>query len=169
MQSLEIFRKHKDKIVQLWIEATNATYPFATPGFIKTSNDPFANPVADMTKQAALACYDAIIGEDINEENLYNEIERLVKLRSVQNFIPEKAINIFFAFRPLLQKHILPEMLAENLLMDYLLAESRIDSLTLIAFSQYVKNRETLAEIRIKEIKNKHAQLAKWAEKLNSQ
>ena len=42
------------------------------------------------------------------------------------------------------------------------------DSLTLLAFDMYVENREILAESRITEIRNQHAQLARWAQQLES-
>ena len=41
-----------------------------------------------------------------------------------------------------------------------------IDSLTLLAFDMYMENREILAESRITEIRNQHAQLARWAQQL---
>ena len=58
--------------------------------------------------------------------------------------------------------------MAQGDLAAYLETESRIDSLLLLAFDMYVENREILAESRITEIRNQHAQLARWAQQLES-
>ena len=70
--------------------------------------------------------------------------------------------------KPLLRKHVMPELVIQKKLADYLEAESRLDSLTLLAFDLYVIDREVLAQTRITEIRNQYAQLARWAQKLNA-
>ena len=68
--------------------------------------------------------------------------------------------------KPLLRERILPELAEQGELDAYLTAESRLDSLALLAFDIYTTARETLAESRIKEIRNQYAQLARWAQTL---
>ena len=68
--------------------------------------------------------------------------------------------------KPILREQVLPALLAEGLLADYLETESRVDSLTLLAFDMYMEDREILAQSRITEIRNQYAQLARWAQKL---
>lgn len=168
MDALEIFRSHKKEVVEGWAEAVFATYPLETTGFLRTKNDPFTNPVAHMTRQAASTLYDAIAGEDIEQDAVKTSLERFVKLRAVQKFSPGASMAVFYLMKPLLREHILPELEKIGFLEDYLDAEARLDTLVLLAFDIYSNARDTLAESRIKEIKNQYAQLAKWAQKLEN-
>ncbi len=168
MNALELFRSHKQEVARLWTEAVYSTYPFETTGFLRTQEDPFGNPVAHMTKEAAAAVYDAVAGEDVDMETVKGALERFVKLRAVQQYLPSQGLGVFYLMKPILRQRLLPLCAAQGELEAYLEAESRLDSLTLLAFDIYVAARETLAESRIKEIRNQHAQLARWAQKLES-
>ena len=48
MKAIDVFRKHKSEIVRLWTDAVFDTYPLETTGFLRTKEDPFGNPVANM-------------------------------------------------------------------------------------------------------------------------
>lgn len=167
MKVIDVFRAHKAEIVAQWTESVFSTYPFATTGFLRTKEDPFGNPVAHMTREAAGALYDAVIGESVTVEGTRAALDRFVKLRAVQQFTPSQGLGVFCLMKPIMRKVVLPELEARKKLADYLDVESRIDSLTLLAFDMYMKDREILAESRITEIRNQHAQLARWAQKLD--
>lgn len=166
MLALEIFRAHKNEVVEAWVEAVYATYPFETTGFLRTRHDPFGNPVAHMTKEAAAILFDSVAGEDVYPPTVKNALERFVKLRAVQKFVPSQSMAVIYVMKPILRKQLLPKMLKAGQLSAYLEAESRLDSLALLAFDIYSEARETLAEARIKEIRSQHAQLARWAQRL---
>ncbi|EFL87350.2 hypothetical protein HMPREF1022_02005 [Desulfovibrio sp. 6_1_46AFAA] len=166
MNAQEIFRSRKNDVVRLWTEAVYSTYPFETTGFLRTKQDAFGNPVANMTKEAAGTLYDAVAGEEVEVATVKNALERFVKLRAVQTFTPSQGLGVFYLMKPLLRERILPELAEQGELDAYLTAESRLDSLALLAFDIYTAARETLAESRIKEIRNQYAQLARWAQTL---
>lgn len=168
MDALSIPGSHKKEAVAKWVEAVFATYPLETTGFLRTKNDPFTNPVAHMTRQAASALYDAMIGEEVEQEAVKAAVERFVKLRAVQKFSPGQSMAVFYLMKPILRELVLPEMQAKGQIDEYLAMESRLDTLALLAFDIYMAARETLAEARIKEIKNQHSQLAKWAQQLEN-
>jgi len=166
MDALEIPRKFKKKVADRWVEAVFATYPLETTGFLRTRNDPFTNPVAHMTRQAAGSLYDAMIGEEVDPAETKAAVDRFVKLRAVQKFSPGQSMAVFYLMKPILREEVFPEMLAQGLLSDYLEMESRLDTLVLLAFDIYMSARETLAESRIKEIRSQYAQLKRWAQQL---
>lgn len=167
MKALDILRQYKKEVAAGWTEAVFSTYPIETTGFLRTRNDPFTNPVAHMTREAASALYDAVIGEDVSPEAVKAALERFVKLRAVQKFAPSESMAVFYLLKPILREKALPEMLAKGQLEEYLAVESRLDTLALLAFDIYSKARETLAEARIKEIRARHAHLARWAASLD--
>ena len=168
MNALECFRGHKDEILRLWTDAVYATYPLETTGFLRTLNDPFGNPAGDMTREAALAVYNAVAGEDVTVENIKNALERFVRLRAVQKGTSGQSMGVFYLMKPILRERLLPRLTAMGEVDAYLAAESRLDSLTLLAFDIYMEARETVAESRIKEIRNQYAQLARWARTLKA-
>lgn len=168
MRALNILREHKEEVVNSWVEAVFATYPLETTGFLRTRRDPFTNPVAHMTREAANVLFDAVAGEDVQTAAVRASLDRFVKLRAVQKFAPSQSLAVFYLMKPILREKVMPEMRLKGRLEDYLEAESRLDTLALLAFDIYADARETVAESRIREIKNQHAQLARWAQRLEN-
>lgn len=166
MKALKLFRTYKKDVTDAWTEAVFATYPLETTGFLRTRRDPFSNPVAHMTREAADILFDALIGEDVSPAQVKAALERFVKLRAVQKFAPSQNMAVFYLMKPILREKVLPELRLKGQLDAYLAAESRLDSLALLAFDIYTRARETVAEARIREIRNQHAQLARWAQRL---
>ena len=166
MQTSAIFKAHRDALLARWTEAVFATYPFETKGFLRTKQDPFGNPVANMTREAAAVLYDAVAGGDAEPESVKAALDRFVKLRAVQDFTPSQALGVFLLLKPFMREMLLPEMQQQGALADYLDAESRLDSLCLLAFDMYVHDREIVAQNRINETKNRYAQLERWAQRI---
>ena len=139
MQSTEYFFSVRDVVLEEWINAIFDTYPFQTTGFLRTNDDPFTNPVADMTREAANTVYEAVSGWDKKPADVRAAIDR---------------------------KHIMPAMSKAGKMKEYLEAESRLDTIVLLGFDLYTKSREVVAQNRINEIKNQHAQLVRWAQRV---
>lgn len=167
MDAREILRTHKKEIIERWVEAVFAAYPLETRGFLRTRTDRFTNPVAHMTRKAGEALFDAIAGEDTDPEEVKKAIEQFTRLRAVQKGSHGPNMAVFYTLKPVLREICLAEILKNNQISEYLEVESRLDTVALLAFDQYVSARETLAESRIREIRNQHAQLAKWAARLD--
>ncbi|MDR1777905.1 MAG: RsbRD N-terminal domain-containing protein [Desulfovibrio sp.] len=163
MDIRDCFRKYRDEIPRLWTEAVYATYPFETKGVLRTVSDPFGNPGADMTQEAAKGLYDAVAGEETSIDDVRASLERFVKLRAVQRHTPSRALGVFFLLKPIMREKFAPHCATPAAVSDYLTAESRLDSLALMAFDMYMADRETLAQARIDEIRDRYAQIARWA------
>ena len=167
MDTRKFFQQHKDDVVRLWTEAVFATFPTETAGFLRASGDPFANPVAHMTREAANTLFDAVAGENTEMDIVRAALDRFVKLRAVQESAPSRGLGIFFLMKPIFRERLVPALSDDAALRAYLEAESRLDSLTLLAFDMYTDNREALARIRIKEMRDQCAQLRRWAQGRN--
>lgn len=166
MQSTEFFFGVRDVVLEEWVNAIFDTYPFQTTGFLRTQSDPFVNPVADMTREAARTVYEAVSGWDKKPSEVKEAIDRFVHMRAVQGFNPSQAMLAFYLLKPVLRKHVLPAMQKAGRLKDYLDAESRLDTIVLLGFDMYTESREVVAQNRIDEIKNQHAQLVRWAQRV---
>ena len=168
MEAREILEKHKKEIVSSWTEAVFNTYPLETTGFLRTTSDPFTNPVANMTRQAANVLFDAVIGDNVDPEEVKKSLERFIRLRAVQKFAPSQNMAVFFLMKPIARQAVLNEVMDNGQLAEYLAMEERLDTLALLAFDMFTEARETLAEARIKEIKSQYAYLATWAERMEN-
>ncbi len=165
MDILHIFREHKAYIVKEWIEAVFNSYPLDTTGFLRTKHDDFCNPVGEMTTTLAHFLYDAAAGEQVGEDELEQALARFVRLRAVQTFAPSQGVGVLYVFKQMFREKILPICKKYAQIDAYLEAESRIDTLALMALDIYVDSRETLAEQRIKEIRDQHSQVVRWAQR----
>lgn len=161
-----ILTKKREEIIARWVDAVLATYP--ETAFMRANSDPFTNPVGGMIKEAAGGLFSALLGETVDTEAIKKALERFIKIRAVQTFTPSQSVGVIFLLKPILRKDVAPQI-QESSLSDYLDLESRVDTLALLAFDLYTKDRETLSEIRIKEIKDQYAQLKRWAQHLNDQ
>lgn len=168
MDSLGTFRENKNEIVAIWVQKVFSTYPLETTGFLHTKHDPFANPVGNMTREAGDVLFDAVSGQDISLSAVKSSLERFVRLRAVQSHPAGIAMAVFYLLKPILREKLMNKFIAAGRLNEYLEAESRLDSLVLIAFDIYSGARDALAESRIKEIRAQYAQLARWAQKLEN-
>ncbi|MDE5832370.1 MAG: RsbRD N-terminal domain-containing protein [Desulfovibrio sp.] len=168
MSAIEILRKYKKDVVRRWVEAVFATYPLETAGFLRTGSDPFTNPVAHMTREAANILYDAMIGEETEPEAVKAALDRFVRLRAVQKASAGQSMAVFYLMKPILKELALAEILEKGQLESFLEAGDRLDTLVLLAFDKFMDARDTIAESRVKEIRNQYAQLRKWAQKLEN-
>ena len=162
MNTLQTFREHKKALVERWIEAVFATYPLDTTGFLRTRQDEFCNPVGEITTTMGGYLYDAAAGEHIIPDRVQEALSRFVKLRSVQDFAPSQGLGVIYVFKQLMRETLLPLFVQGGKVDVYLEAESRVDTLALMAFDMYLSSRETLAEQRIKEIRDQHSQIVRW-------
>ena len=169
MKVAKLIEESRNELARQWCEAVFASYAEKTQGFLRGNSDPFTNPMGSMIHEAADILITALANEDCSIEQVKQALDRFIKIRAVQQFTPSQSVGVLYLLKPILRSLILPKMEKGRLLKEYLELEARLDSLVLLAFDLYCKDRETLSEIRIKEIRNQYAQLKKWAQQLNSE
>ncbi len=165
MNTLELFRQKKKAVVSAWVESVFNAYPLDTKGFLRTKNDDFCNPVGEITNTMGNYLFDAAAGEHILEDRLRNALVRFVKLRSVQDFTPSQGLGVIFSFKQIFRNTFLEDCQQKGGIAAYLEAESRIDTLCLMALDLYVESRETIAQQRITEIRKGHSQIVRYAQR----
>ncbi len=164
MKILELFREHKTQVTEQWVNAVFGSYALDTVGFLRTKSDQFCNPVGEITLTVANYLFDAMAGEHMIEEKLNDALERFVRLRSVQDFAPSQGIGVLYVLKQIFRDTFLNKIQDSKQMEEYLEAESRLDTLALMALDMYVASRDLLAEQRIKEIRTQHSQLVRWAQ-----
>jgi hypothetical protein len=155
----EILQQKKPEILRRWIDLVLDTYPADTKKFLKSQKNRFSNPVGAAISEGLEGLLDRLLeGEGLEAASTF--LDRIIRIRAVQDFSPSKAI----AFVPQL-KGIVRELTSSHRkrgefsmeeLFDF---ETRVDRLSLMAFDTFMACREKLYEIRANELRNRTARL----------
>lgn len=156
---------HKEAMTQRWIDTVHGTYPFDTVGFLRTRKDRFANPVGYRTAEAAEVLMDVVFSDTPDQAALEKAVEEIIQVRSIQSFSPEAAVGIFFAIKDIVRDVVMESGQAAQVLPALFALESRVDSVSLMAFGFYARHREKLHLMKVDEFKRKHSQIFRLAEK----
>lgn len=151
MDLAEAFRNYREKIVDRWVDYTLSTY--ASPGFFRREKDKFANPIGATVREALDTLF-VLMTKGADPVEFRAPVERIVKLRAVQEFTPAQAVAPLNAV-----KHITREVLAADkersvFIKDLYDFEFNVDLALLAAFDIYMASRERLYQVRIAEIKS---------------
>jgi hypothetical protein len=145
----EALAASRQAVLDRWFKAVLATYPEDTARFLTGVGDPFANPVGHTLREGLGRIFDGLAAEAADAE-LAPAIDGIVRIRAVQEFAPSAAVGFVYALRGILR-----EELAGTGLDDVARAalDAGVDRLALVAFDVYMRCREKIFEIRVREIK----------------
>ena len=151
MDLAEAFRNYRKKIVGQWVDYTLSTYKSSR--FFRQEGDKFANPIGGVTKEALDELF-LLLAKNADPETFVKPIEKIVRLRAIQDFAPSQAVSPFHAV-----KHITRDILAKdkerchliNELYDF---EFAVDMAVLAAFDIYLDSRERLYRVRLEEVQS---------------
>ncbi|MFA4915340.1 MAG: RsbRD N-terminal domain-containing protein [Syntrophales bacterium] len=150
-------------ILEKWIDKILETYPNDAAEFFKKKDNRFANPVGYTILHEIEPLYGELL-EGFSAEKISPFLDRIIRIRAVQDFSPSEAISFVFSLKNVIRTELKRDIIEDRLLYEDLLKfESRIDELALIAFDVYMKCREKIYEIRVDEVKNKTFSLLKRA------
>jgi hypothetical protein len=134
--------KPRDAILETWFAEVLEACGAETVSFLAQEKDAFRNPVGQTLKKNLAVLLQELLGE-MDSGRLEPAVAAVVRLRAVQSREGARALGFVFRLRTIVPEH-LPEMAEETL-------SRRIDQLALLAFEEYVRCREQLAEIRLSE------------------
>ena len=143
--------QHRAEILTEWYDGILAEYPKETARFLKRQQDPHANPVGAGLREELAPLFDELVTE-WNRERVAASLDRILRVRAVQDFSPSGAVSFLFALKRLLRRHCTSDAVsAEN---DLETLQFRFDEMVLMAFDAYSRCREQVFDIRVKEIRN---------------
>lgn len=145
-----LLSERKDKIIKKTFELTISIYPEQSQQILRQRDRQFTNPVGYITYQAIEKITEKIINDEAIEDFI-PPLEELMKIRAVQDFSPSQAVGFIFLFKKSIQEELQRDV-EPSQLIDFL---ARIDSLALVAFDLYMKQRERLYDIKANELLNR--------------
>lgn len=156
MQLIQLLSREKKVIVGEWIKRVINTYPADATVFLDKQKNQFSNPVGYTLRQETVTLFDELLGE-MNIDVVTSSLDNIMKIRSLQNFSPVKAVEIFFFLKSIICDKLSGNLDDKDAWEQLLEFETRIDNLALIAFDVYTRCREKLFEIRFKEMKRRYS------------
>lgn len=154
--------ERKDELSKKWAELILRTYPKETQKVWTRQRDRFQNPVGAAILEATRALVELII-EWQDAQRIAEELDRLIRIRSVQDFTPSQAVSFVFLLKKLLRDEYFKPFEAEGRLAELLRFEAKVDNLAMMSFDIYSKSREQIYRLRIDEVKRSQSQLLKRA------
>ncbi len=139
-----------ESILEQWIAGTIQSYPGATVPFLSRTDDPFRNPVGHALRESLTALFEQLQG-NMDTERIVRALDAIIRIRAVQDFTASQAVEFVFLLRPLLRE-VAPQPDPVPLGASL---HDRIDRLALMAFDQYMRCREQLADIRTNEARRR--------------
>ncbi len=156
----ELLARNKSKILQRWLNLVLDTYPPQTARFLKDEKDQFANPVAFTVR-----CNLALILDDLlnnsSEKIILPHIEEIIKIRAVQDFTPAQAVSFVGLAKEAIHSELRVQLKTKEMYSELLKLESEIDRFSDVAFNVYSTCKNSIYQIRIKELQAENRALNK--------
>jgi hypothetical protein len=90
-------------------------------------------------------------------------LDKVIRIRAVQDLTPSQALAFIFEFKKVVRDELGEDIRESQISEDLWKFERRIDQLGLLSLDLYMKCREKLFELRVKEVKNRVGRLIERA------
>ena len=144
----DLLVRNKTAILRKWFELILDTYPKDAATLMRKDRDPFGNPVGSTLSSALEVLYQGLC-EGADAQAFSASLDSIVKIRSVQDFSPSKAVGFVLLLKRAIEESLKSEIKKPGIGDEWLGFQSRIDELNLQAFDLYVACREKIYEIRM--------------------
>lgn len=162
MSLTEYLQRNQKSILKAWFQSVVDTYPEETAKFLKKEKDPFANPVGRSIHEGIQGIFTEILG-GLPSDDVVPFLDRIVRVRAVQDFTPAQAVSFMFSLKDVVRSHMEKDGLLAQHAGDLAAFDRTVDRAALMAFNIYVECREKLYQLRIDEIKNRTGRLLERA------
>jgi hypothetical protein len=159
----ELLIERRVELCQRWRDAVLADYGAQTAARWRREQDPFANPVGHALATGLPALLSWVAGEGEPGAGASAALEALVRIRSVQELSPSRAVGFVHRLRGAIRQELASELAGGERAAELAAVEERIERLGLLAFDVYVRLREQVFRLRQEELKRSVASiLRRW-------
>ncbi|WFS62980.1 RsbRD N-terminal domain-containing protein [Pseudodesulfovibrio thermohalotolerans] len=152
----------KAELSEKWADLVLKTYPKETQKVWSRQKDRFQNPVGAAIIEATGELIDHLI-EWQDAGRIAVSLDRLIRIRAVQDFTPSQAISFVYLLKKLLRDEFFRPMKKNGTLDELLKFEAKVDNLAMMSFDIYCKSREEVFRFRVEEVKRTQSSLLRKA------
>jgi hypothetical protein len=161
-----LLSQKRDAILGRWLELIIDAYPAETAWSLRQKEDRFVNPVGYTISREMVSLYDGLLHVE-NTNRFVAPLDNIIRIRSVQDFSPAEVVAFVFLLKKAVREELEKEVRENQLSMELLEFESRIDELALLAVGVYMDCREKIHEIRVNELKAERERMSRLLERVN--
>ncbi|UCE81751.1 MAG: RsbRD N-terminal domain-containing protein [Deltaproteobacteria bacterium] len=158
----EFLLEKKSAILKRWFDSILETYPSDTKQFLRTKKDRFENPVAHRISSGIEGIFSQILN-DAKVEDASPFLDKVIRIRAVQDFPPSQALAFIFDLKRLVREAVVGDTREGQLSEELWRLEQKIDEMGLLALDIYTKCREEIYELRVNEVKRSVGRLIERA------
>jgi len=136
----------RNAILQDWLAQAAHTWP--EQAALLDVRDPFHNPVGCALREGLPELLDAVLADEW-PEGAGAALERLVRIRAVQDFTASQAVSFLLLLKPVLRARLAESRSRVEALED------RVDRLMLVAFDLFTGCREQARQIQLDEARRR--------------
>ncbi len=155
----ELMIQRRSALCGRWLDALLADYGEETAAKWRRQRDPFANPVGHTFRMGAPKLIEALSSDGELSAAAAAALEPIIKLRSIQDFAPSRAVSFVYMLRDAVRAEFASELAQGAYQAELAVLERRIERLALLAFDVYVRCREQVFRLRQDELKRSVASL----------
>lgn len=129
-------------VLERWLDAATGVYGDKMAHRAPAGCDPFHNPIGHVLRVNLSLLVSELFGA-MDPATVAKAFENIVAVRAVQDVTVEQALGFVYALRRIVR--------AEMPTADIVALDERIDTFSLAAFTQYLRCRERLLDLRLNE------------------
>jgi ferredoxin len=158
--------QNKTTILKRWFDLILETYPADAVTLMRKEQNQFKNPVGATFSREIETLFKQLCEGGQNGE-CQTSLDAILKIRSVQDFSPSKAVGFIFQLKKAIEETLKSEICREQNIEAWRAFQSRIDALALQAFDVYMGCREKICEIRVNQAKAEREMALRMMERMN--
>jgi hypothetical protein len=162
----DLLSRNRVAILKRWFDLILETYPANTATIMRKDKDQFTNPVGSTLSREIEVLFKNLC-EGSQDEKCQASLDSILKIRSVQDFSPSKAVGFIFLLKKAIGETLKNEVCKESVMDEWLKFQWRIDDLALQAFDIYMDCREKICEIRVNRAKAEREMAFRMMERMN--
>ena len=162
MSLQNLLEENKSAILSSWFDSILETYPSDTKEFLRTKKNRFENPVAHRISSGIEGIFGQLLN-DAKVEDVSPFLDKVIRIRAVQEFTPSQAVAFIFDLKKIIREELGRDISEGRLSEEFSRLEEKIDKMGLLAMDIYMKCREEIYEIRVKEVKRSVSRLIERA------
>ena len=166
MDLKDLLSRNEAAILKRWFNLILETYPADTATLMRKDKDQFTNPVGSTLSREIEILFRKLC-EGSQDEKCQASLDSILKIRSVQDFSPSKAVGFVFLLKRAVGETLKNEICKESIMDEWLKFQSGIDELALQAFDAYMECREKICEIRINQARAEKEMAFRMIERMN--
>jgi len=166
MMMRDLIKKNKAAILERWFNLILETYPANTAAMMKKDKNQFTNPVASTLSREIEVLFKNLC-EGSQKEKCQSSLDSILKIRSVQDFSPSKAVGFIFLLKRAIGETLKNEICKESVMDEWMKFQSQIDDLALQAFDIYMDCREKICEIRVNQARTEKEMAFRMMERVS--